>query len=255
MADVTLSRGGRSRAVALDHEIEELLRDFIPLGMKLMEMRDSRLYLDLENQETGEPFGTFEEYCRVKRSIAAQHAQRTIRASLVARCIDETSATKLVGEGHARLLVEAVAEFDYEVRDHGGRGDKVPVAVSNPDELRKVWAGVAEKYAAAFKRAKEKKPKLTASFIAKALPPKYRSRLPNPLLTRGKIGKTETLVKAAGRLVDVIVDMGLDDLDTLKPLAVKEAWTAEDVADVREAMKEVGDAIGSARSALSRLRL
>lgn len=247
----------KQRAADLDHEIEELLRDFIPLGVKLMEMRDSRLYLELENPETGEVFGTFEEYCRVKRSIAARFARRTIQASLVGQALAEgpKSSPSLGNESQARILVDAVAEFEYEVRDLNGRGDKVPIAVANPDELRKVWQGVAEKYKAAFERAKDKKPKLTASFITKALPPRYRSRLPNPLVTRGKVGKTGRAVKAAGRLCDTIRQCGVDDLDRLKALAEKEQWTADDLWDIREAFKEAENATAKARAALSRLRL
>lgn len=257
-------RHRREQAVDLDREIEGLLRDFIPLGQKLMEMRDSRLYRELPNPETGEAFGTFDEYVRVRVGMAKTEAYRTIRASLVGGVITMSPKGDAVSirKEHARLFSESqkageegIARFEYreEKLPQGGVA-KVPVAVANPDELREVWAEVARKYKAAFERAKEKKPKLTVSFISRALPDKYQKKLPHPRRTPPKAGKAGAIIKLAGRLSDGIRDLHFDDLERVKEVAEKEGWTKSGLDEVRAAMKEVEDAVARARDVLGRIR-
>jgi hypothetical protein len=252
----------KNDAVRLDQEIEELLRDFIPLGQKLMEMRDSRLYLDLKNPDTGELFTTFEEYCRKKRHIAARYAQNIVRGSLVAQALTTGPAIArpvIERENQARVLADCVADFEEaEIPAPQGGVIRYPIAVSNPDALRKVWVGVAEKFKEAYDKASpEKKPNLTANFIANSLPARYRSKLGRKELKGIPLGKVREAVMAAAKLKDEIRDRGLDNFEELKEIAAdpKHPWTQTTLQQVRRILKEAEDALGRTRDALSRLRL
>ncbi len=257
------------KAIKLDQEIESLLMDFIPLGIKLMEMRDSRMYRRLENPETGEPFATFEEYCREKRGIAKAQAERVIRGSLVAgllagppkggpgfpRIDDETIVP--TREAQVRLLADAqVPQFEYEDRSaEVGRNYKVPVAVANPDEVRKVWGQVAKQYKEAFEGAKEKKPKLNTTFIAKHLPDKYKIKLANHPVMRMRTDKSSMVIRDTGRLVELIEKSGLADFEKFKTLVEQEGWSKDRLLGARHAFKEIENVINKVRDCLGRIRI
>jgi len=236
-------KGKQDEYQKLNQEIGELLGSFVPLGQKLIQMRDSGLY-----RKGGYP--TFDDYVRQTWSIAARTARDVIQDSMIGMAIGGgNSAVAITIQNHARLLAECkVAEFLYENREEGG---KVPVAVANPDDVQKVWKTVATKYTEAKKKDPDKK--FSANFIASALPPKYKRNLPDRFLRvpGKKLGKVGQIALSAGKVSDRIHDI---DLDNLKELSVSEEWTSEKLNSMRRDLKSAADSIDKLRSALRGIR-
>jgi hypothetical protein len=70
------------RLAELEGVIERGLQTFVEVGKALLEIRDSRLYLEACDK-AGKPYGTFEDYCRERWGMSRIHAFRLIQATEV----------------------------------------------------------------------------------------------------------------------------------------------------------------------------
>src|SRR5215471_844919 len=75
-----LTEPERGRLVELESVIARGLGSFVEVGRALQEIRDRRLYR--------EQHATFEGYCRERFRMTRQHANRTIRAAVVAGILE-----------------------------------------------------------------------------------------------------------------------------------------------------------------------
>ena len=194
MTTTAITKAKVKEAVALDAAIDDGLRSFIELGALLMQMRDTGLYLCLP----GENFTTFDEYTEAKKQIGVRHARHLIRSHITCNALGTNSSRSLPSsETHARVLCNNVVDFKTKVLSHheSEGAAVVPVGVANTDELRDVWAGVSEDYAAACED--NPKTRMTAAFIYDSLPPEHQTeRKKKKAKKLPKQKRIEVLIKA-----------------------------------------------------------
>ena len=242
-------------AIELDHQIDDAMRSFVELGMKLMEMRDSGLYRQLPNPfKDGQNFTTFEEYAAAKGQIGKRYAAKLIRSSLTYRALGPNGSQSLpTTERQVRVLAENVVVFDTEDRPlpDGAGARATTVGVANPDELATVWRKVADKYEKTH--AKDPRRKLSATFIYDALPRQYQ-RGANPKIQIKDPRLIGRIQRNGQKFLDLIGYPDKWDLEEIKTAAEKESWSADDVAGLRDVLKDVTDYVSTFRAELAKYR-
>lgn len=103
------------RLAELEEVVERGLSTFVDVGNALLEIRESRLYI--------ETHGTFEAYCRDRFALQRQRAYELIEASRVHASVSENSDTPPALEAHAAALAPLLDE---------------------PAQLREAWAEVVD---------------------------------------------------------------------------------------------------------------
>lgn len=194
-----------------------------------MKMRDGKYFYDLEGSIR---LRTFPEYLETIPRIGVVRAESLIRSAMVhgvlAENAHESGAPSILPESEWQCLLlhepeVSVAEFELN------RMDKISAAcVSNPIEVRKLWARVVRKLEEQRRQELEKNPDepwpLSAKSIVDALPRRYRGYA---LITieRAYYGIVRTMLKTYGLLEEVMYDH-----EGLFELALEKGWYRKDLA-------------------------
>jgi hypothetical protein len=164
---------GSKEFYELDKQITDLIRDFVQLGEKLVQMRDGQHY-----RTAG--YASFEDYCKGKAGLSMREAHRTIRQSMAYRAI-----TKIWGGNIAPPETKAqidsllpMANFNMEEREYAKADGTVthvkqPVGIRNESAVAKQWEKTVKEFERRQAKAEKegtRPPTLSGKFVRNMLP-------------------------------------------------------------------------------------